>query len=233
MYGEVDPPEGPSLLSIPLPAFSFLTKIDALVRRISWLNIQHPDEKSLIFSQWKEALGLVSKALTQSGIKHTSLSGGGGVKGGMQAKLALESFNQDEECKVMLLSLQTQAAGLTLVRASRVFLLEPALDASIEQQAVARVHRVGQERETVITRLIVQGTIEEKVLAKLEAKQRILAMGGQGARRGEEGEVDEGGDEMAMVLTSKAPVLRNEMVNEGDARGLLASLLDEIIIQDV
>ena len=48
--------------------------------------------------------------------------------------------------RVFLLSHRAGAAGRTLVRASRVFLLEPALDPSIEQQAVARVHRIGQQR---------------------------------------------------------------------------------------
>jgi hypothetical protein len=47
---------------------------------------------------------------------------------------------------VFLLSHRAGAAGLTLVRANHVFLLEPALDPSIEQQAVARVHRIGQQR---------------------------------------------------------------------------------------
>lgn len=50
------------------------------------------------------------------------------------------------QVRVFLLSHRVGAAGLTLVRASRVFLLEPALDPSIEQQAVARVHRIGQQR---------------------------------------------------------------------------------------
>ena len=47
---------------------------------------------------------------------------------------------------VFLLSHRAGAAGLTLVRANHVFLLEPALDPSIEQQAVARMHRIGQQR---------------------------------------------------------------------------------------
>jgi SNF2 family DNA or RNA helicase len=55
---------------------------------------------------------------------------------------------------VFLLSLKAGAAGLTLTAASRVFLLEPGLDPAIEQQAVARVHRIGQEREVLITRLL-------------------------------------------------------------------------------
>jgi SNF2 family DNA or RNA helicase len=64
---------------------------------------------------------------------------------------------------VFLLSLRAGSAGLTLTAATRVFLLEPAMDPAIEQQAVARVHRIGQEKEVVITRLLMTDTVEEEV----------------------------------------------------------------------
>jgi SNF2 family DNA or RNA helicase len=66
---------------------------------------------------------------------------------------------------VFLLSLRAGAAGLTLTAASRVFLLEPSLDPAVEQQAVARVHRIGQKAEVLITRLLVADTVEEEVRA--------------------------------------------------------------------
>lgn len=64
---------------------------------------------------------------------------------------------------MFLLSLRAGSAGLTLTAATRVYLLEPAMDPAIEQQAVARVHRIGQEKEVVITRLLVADTVEEEV----------------------------------------------------------------------
>lgn len=64
---------------------------------------------------------------------------------------------------VFLLSLRAGAAGLTLTAANRVFLLEPAMDPAVEQQAVARVHRIGQDKEVIITRLLVEDTVEEEV----------------------------------------------------------------------
>lgn len=64
----------------------------------------------------------------------------------LQARKAVAAFREDEEVRVFLLSHRAGAAGLTLVRANHVFLLEPALEPAIEQQAVARVHRIGQQR---------------------------------------------------------------------------------------
>lgn len=69
----------------------------------------------------------------------------------------MASFREEEEVRVFLLSHRAGAAGLTLVRANHVFLLEPALDPSIEQQAVARVHRIGQQRCVAQGRLGVGG----------------------------------------------------------------------------
>lgn len=70
-------------------------------------------------------------------------------------------------------------AGLTLVRASHVFLLEPALDPAIEQQAVARVHRIGQQRPVHITRLLMRDSVEMEVSRVLPA-----GLAGQAATKG-------------------------------------------------
>ncbi|KDD72624.1 hypothetical protein H632_c3113p1 [Helicosporidium sp. ATCC 50920] len=99
----------------------------------------------------------------------------------MAVRRALQAFNEDDETRVLLLSHRTGAAGLTLVRASHVFLLEPSLDPAIEQQAVARVHRIGQRKPVHIHRLVVAGSIEEAVLARQEATQHVLLPEGEDA----------------------------------------------------
>ncbi|PNH12465.1 Transcription termination factor 2 [Tetrabaena socialis] len=60
------------------------------------------------------------------------------------------------------------------VRANHVFLLEPSTDPAIEQQAVARVHRIGQTRDVWVTRLIVDNTVETRILRMLKEKQQLF-----------------------------------------------------------
>ena len=63
------------------------------------------------------------------------------------------------------------AAGLTLTVADTVYLLEPCLNFGLEDQGIARIHRIGQARPTAVVRLIVKDTIEEKLLAIQQRKR--------------------------------------------------------------
>lgn len=148
----------------------WLTKLEALLRRLLHLRHSAPEEKSLVFSQFPEALALVGRALQDNGLRHVKLEAGRKN----HHRRALETFNTDPECRVFLLSLRAGGAGLTLVAASNVFLLEPALDPGIAQQAIARVHRIGQSRPVTITRFVVQGSVEAEVQRVQEAQQALL-----------------------------------------------------------
>eukprot|EP00775_Hariotina_reticulata_P011459 gene11459-11605_t len=171
---EIAPPEGPSLRDVKLTG-TWMTKLEALLRRLLLMRSCEPACKALVFSQFPEVLALASKALDVVQVKHVSLGLGGGKDRRLAVRSAIKSFTEDPDVAVFLLSLKAGAAGLTLTAASRVYLLEPGLDPAIEQQAVARVHRIGQEREVLITRLLVQGSVEEQVLAISEAKQALLS----------------------------------------------------------
>jgi hypothetical protein len=67
-------PEDPAILNIK-PSGAWLTKVDALVRRVLWLERSAPEEKCLIFSQFPEALSFVRNALTINKVKCASIIG--------------------------------------------------------------------------------------------------------------------------------------------------------------
>jgi E3 ubiquitin-protein ligase SHPRH len=65
--------------------------------------------------------------------------------------------------KVLLLPITSGANGLNLIEASHVILVEPILNPAQELQAIGRVHRIGQQKETVVHRFIIRNTIEERM----------------------------------------------------------------------
>jgi SNF2 family DNA or RNA helicase len=65
---------------------------------------------------------------------------------------------------VFLVSLKTAGVGLNLVAANKVFLMEPWWNPAVEEQAIERVHRIGQRREVEIVRFVMDRTIEMRML---------------------------------------------------------------------
>lgn len=82
---------------------------------------------------------------------------------------------------VLLASLKASGTGINLTAASVVYLLEPWWNPAAEEQAMDRVHRIGQKRDVKIVRIIARNTIEERVL-ELQEKKRELARGAFGRK---------------------------------------------------
>mmetsp|Transcript_34475 Transcript_34475/g.67156 ORF Transcript_34475/g.67156 Transcript_34475/m.67156 type:complete len:99 (+) Transcript_34475:1483-1779(+) len=81
---------------------------------------------------------------------------------------AIRKFNNDE-VRVILLSLESSASGANLQKASHVILMDPPLGTkeeadAIEAQAIGRAHRQGQDKKLVVVRLAMSRTVEEKLL---------------------------------------------------------------------
>jgi SNF2 family DNA or RNA helicase len=124
--------------------------------------------KALVYSQWDMELVLVSKALAMNGIQYVELRGSLQQRSG-----AVHRFNKDPGTRAFLLATGEANAGLTLVAATSVFLLEPSLNPAIEEQAINRIHRIGQTRQTTVYRFVVADSVEETIL-DLQAKKRSL-----------------------------------------------------------
>lgn len=141
---------------------SHSTKVQAVLTTLVELIQQQPQVKVLIFSTWEKVLDVIAEGLEMNDVKFRRL------KSGRKQKTNLKEF---KECDVsaLLLPLCTGAKGLNLIEATHVFLVEPILNPADELQAVGRVHRIGQTRETFVHRFIVRGTIEEKMTTAIES----------------------------------------------------------------
>jgi SNF2 family DNA or RNA helicase len=86
----------------------------------------------------------------------------------------MQVFREDPSIRVMLVSIGAGGLGLNLTTANKVFMMEPQFNPAAEAQAVDRVHRLGQDREVVIKRFVINDSFEEKMVA-LQNKKKKLA----------------------------------------------------------
>jgi SNF2 family DNA or RNA helicase len=126
------------------------------------------DHRALIFSQFTSFLGLVAERLEERGIPYAYLDGST-----RDRDAAIAAF-RGGEAPVFLISLKAGGFGLTLTEADYVFLLDPWWNPAAEAQAVDRAHRIGQDRNVMVYRMIAAGTIEEKVMALQQRKARLF-----------------------------------------------------------
>jgi E3 ubiquitin-protein ligase SHPRH len=147
---------------------SFGTKIAAILRHIKYLNELEPDVKCLVFSQWELMLDILARAFDKNSISYVKL------EGSIAKHQAVSRFNHEASVKVLMLNTNTQSSGLTLIRATHIFLVEPLLNRAVEMQAIHRVYRIGQTKTTYVHRYIIRDTIEEQ-LYRLSEERRSQA----------------------------------------------------------
>jgi SNF2 family DNA or RNA helicase len=87
---------------------------------------------------------------------------------------SMRLLREDPSVRVMLVSIGAGGLGLNLTTANKVYMMEPQFNPAAEAQAVDRVHRLGQDREVVIKRFIMEKSFEEKML-DLQSKKKKLA----------------------------------------------------------
>jgi SNF2 family DNA or RNA helicase len=77
--------------------------------------------------------------------------------------------------KVFLISIKAGGVGLNLTQADYVFILDPWWNPAVEQQAIDRSHRIGQDKKVFIYKFIAKDTVEEKILALQNRKKRLAS----------------------------------------------------------
>ncbi|KAI8626352.1 hypothetical protein F5Y19DRAFT_447177 [Xylariaceae sp. FL1651] len=152
-------------ISLALPS-----KIKALLEDIRRVP---SDVKCIVFSTWRLTLDLITRGLRDEGIPNIRFDGKVPQK---DRHSVISAFNSDPTLRVMLLTLSCGAVGLTLTAASRAYLMEPHWNPTLEEQALARIHRLGQSREVKTIRFYVRDSFEEQVMKVQESKKQLAGV---------------------------------------------------------
>ncbi|MES1218172.1 MAG: DEAD/DEAH box helicase, partial [Bacteroidota bacterium] len=143
-------------------------KLDELAREITENIGNH---KALIFSQFLGMLALIKAKLEELGVKYEYFDGSTSAP---DREKAIQSFQNNEEVRVFLISLKAGGVGLNLTAADYVYIVDPWWNPAVEQQAIDRTHRIGQTKNIFAYRMICKDTIEDKIL-QLQEKKKALA----------------------------------------------------------
>uniref|UniRef100_A0ACD5ZK51 Uncharacterized protein n=1 Tax=Avena sativa TaxID=4498 RepID=A0ACD5ZK51_AVESA len=146
------------------------SKISFLLQELE--SLRSSGAKSIVFSQWTAFLDLLQIPLSRHGFSFTRLDGTLNLQ---QREKVINEFSNDKSIMVLLMSLKAGGVGINLVAASNAFVMDPWWNPAVEEQAVMRIHRIGQMKSVSIKRFIVKGTVEERMEAVQARKQRMLS----------------------------------------------------------
>lgn len=150
-----------------IPSAKTLEVIDLLTK----IRKNDPTEKTLVFSQFTSLLDLIEVPMVQNKFKYQRYDGSMSME---ERTDAVEAFMEDPEQNIMLVSLKAGNAGLNLWRASQVIMIDPFWNPFVEEQAVDRAHRMPQEREVNVHRILIPETVEDRICTLQDKKREII-----------------------------------------------------------
>ena len=132
-------------------------------------NLRQTQHKVLIFSEYVTLLEHVGGEMTNRGWNYALLKGQT-----QDREQVIARFQNSADCQFFLISLKAGGVGLNLTAADYVFLLDPWWNRAAEEQAIARAHRIGQQRSVFVYRFVSAGTLEEQILTLQDRKQSLI-----------------------------------------------------------
>ncbi|MCO4697598.1 DEAD/DEAH box helicase [Streptomyces sp. RO-S4] len=132
-------------------------------------------QKTVVFSYFKDVLAVVEAALAADPVAGAAVFGPltGGVPAARRQQI-VDDFAGVQGPAVLLAQVQAAGVGLNMQAASVVVICEPQIKPTIEHQAVARAHRMGQVRPVRVHRLLATGGVDERMVTMLEKKTRLF-----------------------------------------------------------
>jgi SNF2 family DNA or RNA helicase len=125
--------------------------------------------KVVVYSQYLDMLGIISDYLKSESIEHELLTGSTNNRGKV-----IDRFQTDPNCKVFCASLLAGGIGIDLTAANVVIHYDRWWNASKENQATDRVHRIGQNKNVQVLKLVTRDTLEERIDQLIKKKQALF-----------------------------------------------------------
>lgn len=132
-------------------------------------NVVAEKHKVLIFSSFVKHLELIEHELLNQKIGYSKLTGQT-----QKREEVIQHFQNNENNRVFLISIKAGGVGLNLTEADYVFIIDPWWNPAVENQAINRAHRIGQNKNVFVYRFITENSIEEKI-QKLKERKSALA----------------------------------------------------------
>ena len=131
-------------------------------------NVLSRGHKVLVFSQFVRHLDIYRKYFDAAKTPYAYLDGATAKRGEV-----VKEFQSNKDIKLFLISIKAGGVGLNLTEADYVFILDPWWNPAVEQQAIDRTHRIGQNKNVFIYKFITKDTVEEKILALQNRKRKV------------------------------------------------------------
>jgi SNF2 family DNA or RNA helicase len=149
-------------------------KVTALLHAIAEMHREGPELKCVVFSQFTGFLNIIEAKLREQSIAYGRLDGSMSSAARKQALLSWKGLNTEGAPSILLISTKAGGTGLNLTEANRAFLMDVWWNAAVDDQAMDRIHRLGQTRPVKVIRYIAERIIEGRIL---ELQKRKAALG--------------------------------------------------------
>lgn len=138
-------------------------KFETIIQYV--LSIIEQGDKFLIFSSFVKHLQLFKDYFETQKIPYSMLTG----KDNNRQEI-VEEYEKSDDIKPFLISIKAGGVGINLTSANYVFIIDPWWNPFVEQQAIDRTHRIGQDKNVIVYRFISKDTIEEKIMTLQQSK---------------------------------------------------------------
>ena len=136
------------------------------------VQLSHSVGKVVFFAKHIDVMDAAEEVFASAGLRTVSVRGEQSTK---QRQEAIDGFQNNPDVAVAVCSLTAAGVGLNLHAASNVVLAELSWTAAEQQQAIDRVHRIGQDEPVTAWRVLAAGTIDSKIAELIDAKQGLAA----------------------------------------------------------